>query len=465
MVRRGLKRIILLTVEVYSLKKNDVFECVCTGYGAEGEGICRVGDMVVFVPGALTGEKLKIKIVKTAKSYAYGRIEEIISSSGERVEPKCSAFKRCGGCDLLHMSYDEQLKFKSDRMKDCLERIGKVKTEILPIIGADDVCGYRNKVQLPVGISGGKTVCGYYAGRTHEIIENDGCLTGTEISEKVKNAVLDWMDEYAVSAYDEVSGSGTVRHIIVRTSEVTGQSMAVIVINKKNLPEKDALADKLKELGITTALYNINTKKTNVITGDKTVVLYGNGEIEDELCGLKFMISPLCFYQINRAQAERLYEAALSQAEISDKDIVFDLYCGIGTISLAAAKYAGLVIGAEINEESVLQAKKNAKINGLSNAEFYCGDAGEVTDELYKQGKKADVIIVDPPRKGCSDQLLELIIKLSPRRVVYVSCNPATLARDLQILEGNGYKTKNARAVDMFPGTCHVECCVLLCRK
>ena len=444
------------------MKKNDVFECVCTGYGADGEGICRIGDMVVFVPGALVGEKLKIKIVKTAKSYAYGRIEESLSSSDERVEPMCSAFKRCGGCDLLHMSYDEQLKFKSDRMKDCLERIGKVKTEILPIIGADDVCGYRNKVQLPVGISGGKTVCGYYAGRTHEIIENNGCLTGTEISEKVKNAVLDWMDEYAVSAYDEVSGSGTVRHIIVRTSEITGQSMAVIVINKKNLPEKDALVEKLKELGITTALYNINTKKTNVITGDKTVVLYGSGEIEDELCGLKFMISPLCFYQINRAQAQRLYEAALSQAEISDKDTVFDLYCGIGTISLAAAKYAGLVIGAEINEESVLQAKKNAKINGLSNAEFYCGDAGEVTGELYKQGKKADVIIVDPPRKGCSDQLLELIIKLSPRRVVYVSCNPATLARDLQILEENGYKTKNARAVDMFPGTCHVESVAVL---
>lgn len=444
------------------MKKNDVFECICTGYGADGEGICRIDDMVVFVPGALMGEKLKIKIVKTVKSFAYGRIEEIISPSKERVEPVCSAFKRCGGCDLLHMTYNEQLRFKADRMKDCIERIGKVKTEILPIIGAENVSGYRNKVQLPVGISGGKTVCGYYAGRTHEIIENDGCLTGSEISEKVKKAVLDWMDEYCISAYDETSGSGTVRHIIVRTSEVTGQSMAIIVINKKNLPESQALCEKLKETGVTTALYNINTKKTNVITGDRTVILYGAGEIEDELCGLKFMISPLCFYQINRAQAQRLYEAALSQAEISADDTVFDLYCGIGTISLVAAKYARQVIGVEINEESVFQAKKNAKINGLSNAEFYCGDAGEVTQELYKQGKKADVIIVDPPRKGCSEDLLELIIRLNPKRVVYVSCNPATLARDLRILEENGYKTKNARAVDMFPNTSHVESVVLL---
>lgn len=447
------------------MKKNDIFECVCTGYGADGEGICRIGEMVVFAPGALIGEKLKIKIVKVASSYAYGRIEEIRVPSEERVVPVCGAFKRCGGCDLLHMSYDEQLRFKSDRMKDCIERIGKVKTEILPIIGADNVTGYRNKVQLPVGISGGKTVCGYYAGRTHEIVENGGCFTGTEISEKVKEAVLDWMEEYCVSAYDETAGSGTVRHIIVRTSEITGQSMAVIVINKKNLPESAALLEKLKSLGITTALYNINTKKTNVITGDKTVVLYGAGEIEDELCGLKFMISPLCFYQINRLQAERLYEAALTGAEISKEDTVFDLYCGIGTISLAAAKYAGRVIGVEINEESVCQAKKNAKINGMSNAQFYCGDAGKVTAELYKQGKKADVIIVDPPRKGCSEELLELIIKLSPKRVVYVSCNPATLARDLKILEENGYKTKNARAVDMFPGTVHVESVAVLCRE
>lgn len=444
------------------MKKNDVFECICTGYGSDGEGICRADDMVVFVPGALMGEKLNIKIVKVASSYAYGRIEEILVPSAERIETSCSAFKRCGGCDLLHMTYDEQLRFKSDRMKDCIERIGKVKTEILPIIGAENATGYRNKVQLPVGISGGKTVCGYYAGRTHDIIENDGCLTGTEISEKVKAAVLDWMEEYAVSAYDETSGSGTVRHIIVRTSEITGQSMAVIVINKKNLPESQALSEKLKALGITTALYNINAKKTNVITGDKTVMLYGTGEIEDELCGLKFMISPLCFYQINRAQAERLYEAALSQAEITKEDTVFDLYCGIGTISLAAAKYAGKVIGVEINEESVLQAKKNAKINGLLNAEFYCGDAGAVTAQLYQQGKKADVIIVDPPRKGCSMDLLELIIKLGPRRVVYVSCNPATLARDLKFLEENGYKTKSARAVDMFPGTCHVESVAVL---
>ncbi|MBQ9096966.1 MAG: 23S rRNA (uracil(1939)-C(5))-methyltransferase RlmD [Clostridia bacterium] len=447
------------------MKKNDVFDCVCSGYGADGEGICRVGDMVVFVPGALVGEKLNIKIVKVASSYAYGRIEEILSPSGERVESVCGAFKRCGGCDLLHMSYDEQMRFKSERMKDCIERIGKVETKILPIIGAESVTGYRNKVQLPVGISGGKTVCGYYAGRTHEIVENGGCFTGSEISEKVKEAVLDWMEEYSISAYDETSGSGTVRHIIVRTSEITGQSMAVIVINKKNLPEKDALCEKLKALEITTALYNINTKKTNVITGDKTVILYGSGEIEDELCGLKFMISPLCFYQINRAQAQRLYEAALSGAEITREDTVFDLYCGIGTISLAAAKYAGQVVGVEINEESVLQARKNAKINGLSNTEFYCGDAGKVTAELYRQGKKADVIIVDPPRKGCSEDLLELIIKLSPKRVVYVSCNPATLARDLKFLEGNGYKTKNARAVDMFPGTCHVETVVLLQRQ
>ena len=447
------------------MKKNDVFECTVSGYGADGEGICRIGEMVVFVPGALMGEKLKIKIIKVAKSYAYGRIEEIIVPSEERVMPQCKAFKRCGGCDLLHMTYDEQLRFKSDRMKDCIERIGKVKTEILPIIGAENKCGYRNKVQLPVGISGGKTVCGYYAGHTHEIIENEGCLTGSEISEKVKKAVLDWMEEYCISAYDETSGSGVVRHILVRSSEITGQSMAVIVINKKNLPEKDALIEKLKSLGVTTALYNINTKKTNVITGDKTVLLYGPGEIEDELCGLKFMISPLCFYQINRAQAERLYETALAGAEISDKDIVFDLYCGIGTITLAAAKYAGQVIGVEINEESVRQAKKNAKMNGISNAEFYCGDAGEVTAELYKQGKKADVVIVDPPRKGCSEELLELIIKLNPKRVVYVSCNPATLARDLKILEENGYKTKNARAVDMFPGTVHVETITLLQKR
>ncbi len=447
------------------MNKNEVFEGVVSGYGADGEGICRVEDMVVFVPGALMGEKLKIKIVKVAKSYAYGRIEEILSPSAERITPACGAFKRCGGCDLLHMSYDEQLSFKSDRMKDCVERIGKVKTEILPIIGAENVCGYRNKVQLPVGISSGKTVCGYYAGRTHEIIENDGCLTGTEISEKVKKVVLDWMEEYCVAAYDETSGSGTVRHIIVRTSEKTGQSMAVIVINKKNLPEKEALSEKLKEIGVTTALYNINTKKTNVITGDKTILLYGAGEIEDELCGLKFMISPLCFYQINRAQAEKLYNEALSGADISKVDTVFDLYCGIGTISLAAAKYAGQVIGVEINEESVRQARKNAKINGLSNAEFYCGDAGMVTAELYKQGKKADVIIVDPPRKGCSEDLLELIVRLNPKRVVYVSCNPATLARDLKYLEENGFKTKVARAVDMFPGTVHVESVAVLHKK
>ena len=447
--------------------KNDVIELEITGMTHEGMGVGKKDGFAVFVQGAIDGEKVKAKIIKVLKKYAVARIHEFIEKSPYRKEPFCPVYNRCGGCSLQHMIYEKTLLFKRQVVIDNLTRIGGLENiTVKDTIGMENPYNYRNKAQYPVGEGKEDPVSGFYAKRSHEIIESDVCGIQLPDSDKAKRAVLEYMRKYSVPAYNEETGHGLIRHVATKIGFHTGETMVIIVATKSKIPHTEDLISMLKKeiSGLKSVVLNVNSKRGNVILGQKNISLYGSSTITDRLGSLYFEISPLAFYQVNPVQTEILYDKAIEFAGLTGKESVFDLYCGIGTISLFAAQKAKNVVGVEIVEEATEAAKKNAAKNNLCNTDFYTGKAEEIVPELYEKGIKADVVFVDPPRKGCDEKLLKTLVDMSPERIVYVSCNPSTLARDLKYLTANGFEVKEVQPVDMFPWTHHVETVVLMSR-
>ncbi|WP_029159421.1 23S rRNA (uracil(1939)-C(5))-methyltransferase RlmD [Clostridium scatologenes] len=453
-----------------SINKNEEYDMNITGMGYEGEGVGKINDFTVFVPGALLNEKVKVKIVKVNKNFAFAKLIDVMEASEYRTEPACNIYKRCGGCQLQHYSYKAQLNFKKQRVKDCIERIGKLKTSeviLYDTIGMDDPYRYRNKVQLPVGEKNGEVNIGFYAQRTHQIINMDTCNIQHEAADKVLKLIKSWMKKYKIEAYNEQLHSGSIRHIMVRKAFKTNEVMVVVVTRSNELPHKEELIEMLIESkeNIVSIIQNVNSKKTNVILGIECITLWGKDNISDYIGEFRFNISPLSFFQVNPVQTEVLYNKALEYASLTGNETVFDAYCGTGTISLFLSQKAKKVYGIEIVPQAIENAKINAEQNNIDNAEFIVGESEKVIPELIKNGVKADVVVVDPPRKGCEKSLLEAIAQMSPERIVYVSCDPGTLARDLSILDELGYKVAEVQPVDMFPQTAHVETVVKLIKQ
>ena len=451
------------------MKKNDKLILDITDITNEGMGVGHADGLAVFVPFTAVGDQIEALVVKVKSSYAYGKCINIIKSSENRTEPFCAAFKKCGGCQLMHMTYSSQLEAKKKFIYDALTRLGgQDKNLQIDMIGATDITGYRNKMVYPIGEDkDGKTVCGFYAQRSHSIVPLKSCTLGMGDDSVIISTVLEYMKKYKVKPYNEEKHKGSVRRIFIRRGRYSGETMVVISANSKTLPKEDELAASLKESDntITSVILNINEKRTNLVLGDSNRVLFGKPFITDTLCGNAYEISPHSFFQVNPVQTENLYNKAIEYAEISDTDTVFDIYCGIGTISLAAAKSAKKVIGVEIVEEAIKNAKQNTVANGVSNAEFYAGSAEEIVPKLVKSGEKPDIVILDPPRKGSDNITLSTIISAKPKRIVYVSCNPATLARDIKILNQGGYTLEKVTGVDMFANSVHVESVALLSKK
>ena len=453
------------------VKKNDEYIVTIEDMGSEGEGVGKIDGYTVFVKDALPGEEARIKITKAGKNFGYGRLMEVITPSEYRVEPKCPIARKCGGCQIQEMSYEAQLAFKEKKVQNNLERIGKISPseyEMCTIIGMDEPYNYRNKAQYPVGLDkDGNIVMGFYAGRTHSIIPCEDCAIGDKINSQILAIVKSHMEEYKIQPYNEETHKGVVRHILIRRGFTTNQCMVCIIINGSELKGSMKLVESLKDIeGMTSISMNINKEKTNVIMGKTVVDLYGEGYIEDYIGDVKFRISPLSFYQVNPVQTKELYGKALEFAGLTGEETVWDMYCGVGTISLFLAKAARKVYGVEIVPEAIEDARKNAKINNIENAEFFVGKAEEVVPKMYREyGLGADVVVVDPPRKGCDEKLLETMISMSPEKIVYVSCDSATLARDLEYLKAHGYGVKKVQPVDMFPHSVHVETVVLLSQQ
>ena len=450
------------------VQKNEVFDLEITGMTHEGMGVGKKDGFAVFVQGAIDGEIVIVKIIKVLKGYAIARIEEFIKKSPERQEPFCPVYKRCGGCSIQHMTYEKTLAFKRQVVLDNLTRIGGLdNVQVNETIGMERPFSYRNKAQYPVGMGKTGPVSGFFAPRSHEIIDSEVCEIQHPVSDVAKKTVLDYIKKYNVSVYDEITHKGLIRHVVTKVGFTTGEVMVIVVATRKELPHRDKLIEALKSNipELKSVVLNINEKPGNVILGEKNITLYGKDTIEDVLGGLVFEISPLSFYQVNPIQTEILYNKAIEYATLSGNEIIFDLYCGIGTIGLFAASKAKKVIGVEVVEEAAKAAKKNALRNNISNAEFYAGKAEEIVPELYKKGERADVVFVDPPRKGCDEELLKTLVDMSPERIVYVSCNPSTLARDLKYLTSQGFKVHEVQPVDMFPWSYHVECVVLMSRN
>ncbi|WP_300696644.1 23S rRNA (uracil(1939)-C(5))-methyltransferase RlmD, partial [uncultured Clostridium sp.] len=447
--------------------KEYILDIISQGY--EGEGIAKINDTFpIFIEGALKGEKVNVKIVKSKKNFAYAKLINVIEPSKERCEPICKINKRCGGCKLQHSNYSEQLNFKFERVKDCISKIGKLDDSIVKFpLGMKEPWRYRNKVQLPIGMVNGELKIGFFAPRSHEIIDMESCLIQDEIADKIVELTREWIKKNNIKPYNvdgKYDEAGILRHIMIRRGFTTNEVMVVLVANGTKLPHLNELASVLQENipGFKTLVLNINKDKTNVILGKENKVIYGNGKINDYIGDLVFEISPLSFFQVNPVQTEVLYNKALEYAELKENDTVFDIYCGIGSISLFLAQKATKVYGIEIVEDAIKDAKINAKLNNLNNVEFYVGKAEEVVPKMYSEGKTANVVVVDPPRKGCDEKVLDTIVSMKPDRVVYVSCNPSTLARDLAYLDERGYKCVEIQPVDMFPHTMHVECCALM---
>lgn len=446
------------------MKKNDEFELEITGMTAEGSGVGHVDGMAVFAANTAVGDKILAHAIKVKKNYAVAKAMEIIKPSPDRINADCPVFNRCGGCVYRHISYEAELKIKQQRVNDVFERIAGMKLNIRPIIGSDETSFYRNKAQLPVGKDkDGNTKTGFYSSRSHNIIDCDCCLLQPKKFSEIANAVRGWIDEHNISVYNEESHSGLVRHIYIRSSKDCKEILVCIVINGKKLPEAEFLWDKLSAIGATGLSVNINKEKTNVVLGKEMINLYGKDRIEDTLCGTQFEISPHSFYQVNHEQAEKLYSLAAEYADLDKNTILLDMYCGVGTIGLSMAKNVKQLIGVEIVPDAVKNAKKNAAKNGIENARFICGDAATAAAQLEKEGVKPDVIILDPPRKGCDEELIKTVAKMNPKRVVYISCDPATLARDCAIFSSLGYTIPEQNGqhiitpVDLFPKTAHVE--------
>lgn len=448
-----------------NIEKNKLYEVEIIDNGANGEGIAKIDGFTVFVDNSLKGEKCKILIVKVNKNFAYGKIMEIMEKSKYRIEPDCDTYKRCGGCNLRHVKYEETLKMKQNAVQSLVNKTLKNKLQVRETVGMENPLHYRNKAQYPIGINKqGEPVIGVFANRTHEVIPIDNCLIQNKKSEEIAKFIIEFIKEKNISIYDEKTGKGLVRHIVTKVGIKTGEIMCVIVINGHKIPNENELVENLKTRypEIKAIVKNINMKNTNVILGQENINLYGNGYIEDILGEYKFKISPLSFYQVNPVQAEKLYNLGVSMAEITKNDVVFDLYCGIGTISLFMSKFAKKVYGIEIVEEAVKMAKENAQNNNVSNTEFFAGDVEIVLDDLINnKGLKADVVMFDPPRKGLDKKSIDNILNIRPKKIVYISCNPATLIRDLADFE-NEYDIKTIIPVDMFPFTSHVECVATL---
>ena len=445
------------------LIKNQVYEATIVDYTAQGQGIAKIEGCAVFIPNAIVGEKCAVRIEKAQKTWASGKIVELLERSPHRVNRECPVAKLCGGCDFWHMDYEEESRLKADRVLQALNRIGGESLEEIPILSAPTCYGYRNKAQYPVAAKKGKAYTGFYRAGTHSVVESDRCLILPEVTGKVKDAVLDYVNQYRITVYDEQTGKGLLRHIYVRKGEVSGQILVCLAVNGRKLPHTPELIDRLKKIpGFATLVLSVNTKDTNIILGDEFITLYGPGYIEDTLCGLNFRLSPRSFYQVNHHQAQRLYQSAIELAGITKADTVLDLYCGVGTITLAMAAAAGKVIGVEVIPQAVEDARDNARRNGIENARFFCGDAGQAALELAQQGVQIDVAVVDPPRKGLNADTIEALTQMSPRRIVYVSCDPATLARDVALLKEQGYALQKAMAADLFPRCAHVESIVCL---
>lgn len=450
-------------------RKNDIVTLEIVDCGTDGEGIGKADGFTVFVKDAVIGDTIVAKIMKAKKNYGYGRLMEILKPSPYRVEPVCLSARQCGGCQLQAVSYEEQKVFKEKKLRGHLERIGGfTEFPMEPLIGMDDPYHYRNKAQFPVGRNKeGRIVTGFYAGRTHAIIENRDCALGIPQNKDVLDRVIAHMEKYNIAPYDEATGKGLVRHIFVRYGFFTGELMVCLIINGQDLPHQRELVEKLCEIpGMTSISLNINKKRSNVILGDKVKTIWGEDYITDKIGDISYEISPLSFFQVNPKQTWKLYSKALEYADLHGEETVWDLYCGIGTISLFLAQKAKFVRGVEIVPAAIEDAKRNAQINHIENVEFFVGKAEEVLPREYeKNGVYADVIVVDPPRKGCDEMLLKTILKMQPKRVVYVSCDSATLARDLRFLCDNGYELKKVCGVDQFPQTVHVESIVLLSHK
>lgn len=451
------------------MQKNQEFVVTVEDMSTEGMGIGHAEGMAVFIKDAVVGDTVRARAVKVKKNYAFARLMEILEPSPCRVEPVCPVAKRCGGCQLQAMSYPAQLAFKEKKIRDSLERIGGIKNPPMePIIGMEEPFHYRNKAQYPVRQrADGRIVAGFYAERSHEVIDYRGCFLGPRVHEEVLDTVLQFMEREGISAYDETSGRGLVRHVLIRNGFSTGEILVCLVVNGEALPKADRLVDDLTKIpGMTSISISPNRENTNVIMGKEVKILWGEGYIRDWIGDVCFQISPLSFYQVNPVQTKKLYGQALEYAGLTGEETVWDLYCGIGTISLFLAKACKQVYGVEIVPQAIEDARRNAEINGIENARFFVGKAEEVLPEMYeKEGVYADVIVIDPPRKGCDGALLETILKMGPEKVVYVSCDPGTLARDVKVLVNGGYEVERVRGTDMFGSTYHVESIVLLSHK
>ncbi|MFD3156726.1 23S rRNA (uracil(1939)-C(5))-methyltransferase RlmD [Haloimpatiens sp. FM7330] len=456
--------------KIIPIKKDTEHVVEITGLGFEGEGVAKIDNYTIFVQGALLGETVRIQVLKVRKNFGFGKLIEIINPSPDRVEPICNVYNKCGGCRLQHLSYDAQLKFKTNRVKECLERIAKIKVDsnenliVHDILGMENPYKYRNKVQLSVKEYKNEVKIGFYAPKTHDIIDIETCAIQDEIADKVVKLTRQWIKEFNIKPYNAHINAGVVKHIMVRRGFKTGETMVVIVTKANNLPCKNEFIELISKNieGITSIIQNVNPNRTNVVLGEKCKTLWGKDSITDYIGKFKFNISPLAFFQVNPVQAEILCNNALEYADLSPEDVVFDAYCGTGSISLFLSQKCKKVYGIEIVPQAIENAVVNAQKNNVDNAEFIVGKSEEVIPQLIEEGIKADVVVLDPPRKGCDRAVLEAISEMQPKKVVYVSCDPGTLSRDLNILAELGYKTLEVQPVDMFPQSSHVECVVKL---
>ena len=445
------------------LIKNQIYEAEITDYTTEGQGIAHIEGCAVFVPNAIAGERVSVRITLARKTWATGKLVEILEKSPHRVNRACPVAKLCGGCAFWHMDYEEECRLKADRVRNCLNRIGGESLDTVPILAAPSWEGYRNKAQYPVARDKGRAYAGFFKEGTHEVVETGRCRILPEETDRVKSIVMDYVNKNRVPVYDEQTHKGLLRHIYVRRGAESGEVLVCLVVNGEGLPKIKTLIESLKAVpGFTTLVLSINTKAVNAVLGDRFVTLYGPGFIEDTLCGLNFRLSARSFYQVNHHQAQRLYETAITLADITKDDLVLDLYCGVGTITLAMAGKAGKVLGVEVVPQAIEDAKDNARRNGIENVEFLCADAGEAALRLEESGIRPDVITVDPPRKGLNADAIEAITRMSPKRLVYISCDPATLARDIALLKPRGFHLTTTTAADLFPRCAHVETVVLL---
>lgn len=459
------------------LTKNQRIRLTITGMSAEGSGVGRAPDeagdgagMTVFVPFTAVGDDIECLILRVEKTHAFGKLETLLTASPDRIPAKrgeaddCPAFGRCGGCVFRHVTYEAEKRYKWQRVADALRRVGGLSVEPQPLIGAESPDGYRNKAQYPVAPGPYRPIVGFYAPRSHRIVEEHGCLLQPALFREVVDAVVHWAKKAGVQGYDETARTGLLRHIYIRQAEATGEIMVCLVCTSGKVPQPDRLVEALKKAapGLVSVMVNLNREDTNVILGGNEFVLWGKDHLEDTLCGLKIHLSPRSFYQVNRRGAETLYRLAAEEAGLTGRETLLDLYCGTGTIGLSMASNAGQVIGVESVAPAVEDARRNAERNGIDNARFLCADAAQAAAQLCREGIRPDVVVLDPPRKGCDEALIDAVARMDPPRVVYVSCDPATLARDLARFAGRGWETRRVTPVDLFPRTAHVECVALL---